>query len=259
MLELEDVRIAYGKVEAVKGISLSVREGEIVSLVGSNGAGKSTTLRAISGLLRPKSGRLSFQSHDLGRLKPHEVVRLGISHVPEGRRLFPLLTVQENLRMGAYLRCAEATVERAMERVFERFPRLRERRRQLAGTLSGGEQQMLSIGRALISGPTLLMLDEPSFGLAPLIVKEIAEIVHEINQDGRVTVLLVEQNAGMAFSVSSRAYVMENGEIALTGNSQDVAGNPHVREVYLGKPARTEARDAVQGQADARKKTGFDG
>lgn len=259
MLELEDVRIAYGKVEAVKGISLSVREGEIVSLVGSNGAGKSTTLRAISGLLKASSGRLSFQTHDLGRLKAHEVVRLGISHVPEGRRLFPLLTVQENLRMGAYLRCADTTVERAMDRVFERFPRLRERRRQLAGTLSGGEQQMLSIGRALISGPTLLMLDEPSFGLAPLIIQEIAKIVHEINQGGGVTVLLVEQNASMAFSVSSRAYVMENGKIALSGNSEEVAGNPYVREVYLGKPASSEARDAVERPVEAREETDFDG
>lgn len=245
MLELEDVRIAYGKVEAVKGISLHVLEGEIVALVGSNGAGKSTTLRAVSGLLKAKSGRLSFRSNDLRRLKAHDIVRLGISHVPEGRRLFPLLTVQENLRLGAYLRCAETTFERAIDRVFERFPRLRERRRQLAGTLSGGEQQMLSIGRALISGPTLLMLDEPSFGLAPLIIQEIAKIVQEINRDEGVTVLLVEQNASMAFTVSNRAYVMENGAIVLSGESLEVADNPHVLEAYLGKTARKDAADVA--------------
>lgn len=239
MLELKDVRIAYGKVEAVKGVSLRVDEGEIVALVGSNGAGKSTTLKAISGLVRPSAGQISFRGQDLGRMKPHETVALGISHVPEGRRLFPEMTVLENLRMGAYLRWAIATAEAAMERVFIRFPRLKERKKQLAGTLSGGEQQMLSIGRALISGPKVLMLDEPSFGLAPLVVEEIAEIVQEINRDEGVTVLLVEQNAAMAFDLSRRAYVMENGAIVLSGPSAEVAANPHVQEAYLGK--RTDA------------------
>jgi len=234
LLELRDVRIAYGKIEAVKGISLTVADGEIVSLVGSNGAGKTTTLRAISGLLHPTAGAILFQGNDLTRSRAHRTVRFGISHVPEGRRIFPQLSVEENLRMGAYLRCAEPTFDAALRRIFARFPRLEERRGQLAGTLSGGEQQMLSIGRALISGPRLLMLDEPSFGLAPMIVSEIAQIIAEINREQGVTILLVEQNTTMAFSVSSRAYVMENGEIVLAGPTEAIAADPHVKEAYLG-------------------------
>jgi branched-chain amino acid transport system ATP-binding protein len=234
VLELRDVRIAYGKVEAVKGISLTVADGEIVSLVGSNGAGKTTTLRAISGLLHPTAGAILFLGHDLTRSRAHRVVGLGISHVPEGRRIFPQLSVEENLRMGTYLRCAEPSFQAALRRIFARFPRLEERRRQLAGTLSGGEQQMLSIGRALISGPRLLMLDEPSFGLAPMIVSEIAHIIADINREQNVTILLVEQNTTMAFSVSSRTYVMENGEIVLAGPTGAIAADPHVKEAYLG-------------------------
>jgi branched-chain amino acid transport system ATP-binding protein len=234
VLELRDVRIAYGKVEAVKGISLTVTDGEIVSLVGSNGAGKTTTLRAISGLLHPMAGAILFQGHDLTRSRAHRVVGFGISHVPEGRRIFPHLSVEENLRMGAYLRCAEPSFHAALRHIFARFPRLEERRRQLAGTLSGGEQQMLSIGRALISGPRLLMLDEPSFGLAPMIVSEIAHIIADINREQGVTILLVEQNTTMAFSVSSRTYVMENGEIVLAGSTEAIATDPHVKEAYLG-------------------------
>jgi branched-chain amino acid transport system ATP-binding protein len=234
LLQLRDVRIFYGKIEAVKGISLTVADGEIVSLVGSNGAGKTTTLRAISGLLHPTAGAILFQGNDLTRSRAHHTVRFGISHVPEGRRIFPQLSVEENLRMGAYLRCAESNFDAALRRIFARFPRLEERRGQLAGTLSGGEQQMLSIGRALISGPRLLMLDEPSFGLAPMIVSEIAQIIAEINREHGVSILLVEQNTTMAFSVSSRTYVMENGEIVLAGPTEAMAADPHVKEAYLG-------------------------
>jgi branched-chain amino acid transport system ATP-binding protein len=234
MLELVDLRVSYGKIEVVHGISLSVAEGEIASFVGSNGAGKTTTLKAISGLVRPSSGKVLFRRRDISRLKPHEIVCLGISHVPEGRRVFKELTVLENLRMGAYSRCMETTLTAAMERIYTYFPRLKERQKQLAGTLSGGEQQMLSIARALISGPALLMVDEPSFGLGPLIVEEISRIVEEINHSEGLTVFLVEQNVNMAFAISQQTYVMENGEIVLSGESHKVAEDPHVRYAYLG-------------------------
>jgi branched-chain amino acid transport system ATP-binding protein len=234
MLDLEDVHIAYGKVEAVKGIFLKVEDREIVSLIGSNGAGKTTTLRAISGLLHPSAGYIRFGGCDITRSSASRAVALGISQVPEGRRIFPLLTVEENLRMGAYRRCAARSFASALRRIFERLPRLEERRRQLAGTLSGGEQQMLSIARALISGPRLIMLDEPSFGLAPMVVTEIAHIIADINRDHGVAVLLVEQNTTMAFVLSTRTYVMENGVIVLAGRTNEVAQNSNVRRAYLG-------------------------
>jgi branched-chain amino acid transport system ATP-binding protein len=234
MFEVDNLKVSYGKIEAVKGISLHVDPGEIVSFVGSNGAGKTTTLRAASGMLRASGGAIRFEGREITRLKPHEIVRLGISHVPEGRRLFRELTVIENLRMGAYLRQVDARLDDAIERIFTYFPRLKERQSQLGGTLSGGEQQMLSLGRALISGPKFLMIDEPSFGLAPLVVEEISRIVLDISRNQRLTVLLVEQNVQMAFAVSQRAYVMENGSIVLSGRSDEVAKNPHVRTAYLG-------------------------
>jgi branched-chain amino acid transport system ATP-binding protein len=234
MLEIVDLRVSYGKVETVHGISLTVPARAIVSFVGSNGAGKTTTLRSISGLVKPRAGKILFKGKDISQFKAHDTARLGISHVPEGRRVFREMTVAENLRMGAYWRCANPKIEYAMERMFAYFPRLKERQKQLAGTLSGGEQQMLSIGRALISGPTLLMVDEPSFGLAPMIVDEIARIVTEINRWEGLTVLLVEQNVQMAFAVSQHTYVMENGAIVLSGESKTVAQNPRVQSAYLG-------------------------
>jgi branched-chain amino acid transport system ATP-binding protein len=234
MLELNDLRVAYGRVEVVHGISLSVGRGEIACCVGSNGAGKTSTLKAISGLVRPSGGKVLFDGRDICRLSPHEIVRLGISHVPEGRRIFKDLTVRENLRMGAYSRCIDPSFDAAIDRVYAYFPRLKERQKQPAGTLSGGEQQMLSIGRALISGPKLLLVDEPSFGLAPLIIEEIARILQEINEAEGVTVFLVEQNVNMAFAISDHTWVMENGEIVLSGESQEIAEDPHVRHAYLG-------------------------
>ena len=234
MLELNDLRVAYGRVEVVHGISLSIGQGKIACCVGSNGAGKTSTLKAISGLVRPSGGKVLFDGRDISRLSPHEIVRLGISHVPEGRRIFKDLTVRENLRMGAYSRCIAPSFDAAIDRVYAYFPRLRERQKQLAGTLSGGEQQMLSIGRALISGPRLLLVDEPSFGLAPLIIEEIARILEDINSSEGVSVFLVEQNVSMAFAISDHTWVMENGEIVLSGESQQVAEDPHVRHAYLG-------------------------
>ena len=234
MLEITDVRIAYGKVQAVRGISLRVAEGEIVSIVGPNGAGKSTTLNAISGVVRPAEGRIALAGTDLTRIRPHQIVKLGVAHAPEGRRVFPEMTVEENLRIGGYLRKASA-VGATMRTVFSIFPRLEERRGQLAGTLSGGEQQMLSIGRALMAGPRLLLLDEPSFGLAPLVVAEIGRTIGRINRETGLAILIVEQNVTMAFRVSSRAYVLENGQIVLEGESARLAESAHVRDAYLGR------------------------
>ena len=234
MLELTDLRVHYGNVAAVDGVTVAVGEGEIVAIIGPNGAGKTSTLRALSGLVRPSAGRVVFRGVDISRWRPHRIVRLGLSHAPEGRRLFPHMSVLENLRMGAYRRREREAIERSLEEVLERFPRLRERSQQLAGTLSGGEQQMLAIGRALMSDPQLLVLDEPSFGLAPLMVREIGAIVGAINRDRRVAVLLVEQNARMALAVASRAYVMETGRIALSGPAADLRESPHVKAAYLG-------------------------
>jgi len=234
VLELTDLRVHYGNVAAVDGVSVTVEEGEIVAIIGPNGAGKTSTLRALSGLVRASGGRVVFRGVDISRWRPHRIVALGLSHAPEGRRLFPQMTVIENLRMGAYRRRDGLAIERSLAEVLERFPRLAERRQQLAGTLSGGEQQMLTIGRALMSDPTMLVLDEPSFGLAPLIVREIRTIVESINRDRKVAVLLVEQNARMALAVAARAYVMETGRIVLSGPAAALRESPHVKTAYLG-------------------------
>jgi branched-chain amino acid transport system ATP-binding protein len=234
VLELKDLRVHYGSVAAVDGVTVTVDEGEIVAIIGPNGAGKTSTLRALSGLVRPSGGRVVFRGIDISRWRPHRIVALGLSHAPEGRRLFPQMSVLENLRMGAYRRRDRGAIEGSLREVLQRFPRLAERRHQLAGTLSGGEQQMLTIGRALMSGPTMLVLDEPSFGLAPLIVREIRTIVESINRDRQVAVLLVEQNARMALAVASRAYVMETGRIVLSGPAAALRESPHVKAAYLG-------------------------
>jgi branched-chain amino acid transport system ATP-binding protein len=234
VLELHDLRVHYGNVAAVDGVSVTVDAGEIVAIIGPNGAGKTSTLRALSGLVRPSGGRVVFRGVDISRWRPHRIVALGLSHAPEGRRLFPQMSVLENLRMGAYRRRDREAVERSLGEVLGRFPRLAERRRQLAGTLSGGEQQMLTIGRALMSGPAMLVLDEPSFGLAPLIVREIRTIVESINRERQVAVLLVEQNARMALAVATRAYVMETGRIVLSGPAEALRESPHVKAAYLG-------------------------
>ncbi|WP_088227102.1 ABC transporter ATP-binding protein [Desulfosporosinus sp. FKB] len=233
MLVLEDVHVYYGAIHALKGISLQVNQGEIVTLIGSNGAGKSTSLKTISGLLRPKQGKMSFNGEDLSKIPPQKIVAKGISQVPEGRRIFANMTVSENLDMGAYLRKDKSGIKQDVERAFELFPRLKERKSQVAGTLSGGEQQMLAMGRALMSRPQLLLLDEPSMGLAPILVKQIFTIIQEINAQG-TTILLVEQNAHMALSIAHRAYVLETGKIALGGQAQDLAASEDVRKAYLG-------------------------
>jgi branched-chain amino acid transport system ATP-binding protein len=234
VLEVNDLEVRYGNVAAVKGVSLRVEEGEVVAVIGPNGAGKTSTLRAISGLVPGIGGRILLGGRDISRWKAHRVVTLGLAHAPEGRRLFPQMTVLENLKMGAYRRRAGAEIRRTLKAVERRFPRLAERRAQLAGTLSGGEQQMLAIGRALMAEPRLLLLDEPSFGLAPMVVREIARIVQSINREQGVSVLLVEQNARMALGIASRAYVMETGRIALSGFSSELAESPHVKAAYLG-------------------------
>ena len=232
-LELAGVDVAYGDLPALSGIDLVVDAGETVSVVGANGSGKTTMLRAISGLLRPRHGQVRFEGDRIDRLPCHRVVERGIVHVPEGRKIFPSLAVRENLELGSYTRAAKARRADSLERVFAMFPRLRERMSQAAGTLSGGEQQMLAIGRALMARPKLLMLDEPSLGLAPLIVKEIFRTIAEINRAG-TTVLLVEQNTRQALSLSRRGYVLENGRVALSGRGEELLGNEHVRRAYLG-------------------------
>ncbi len=235
LLVLENVHTYYGNVHALKGISLTVEEGEIVTLIGANGAGKTTTLRTISGLVRPREGRIVFDGHELNKVPAHKIVYMGISHAPEGRKIFPTLTVEENLLLGAYsLGNDRKAIEANKERVFALFPRLAERRRQLAGTLSGGEQQMLAIGRALMSRPRLLLLDEPSLGLAPMLVRAIFETIKEINRQG-VTILLVEQNARAALKLAHRAYVMETGKIVLWGPSHELIKDERVRKAYLGE------------------------
>jgi branched-chain amino acid transport system ATP-binding protein len=235
VLEVRDVHTYYGHVHALKGISLSVAPGEIVALIGANGAGKSTTLRTISGLLRPKQGEISIGGKMVAGLPAHQIVFLGVSHAPEGRKIFSTLSVNENLNMGAYaLGGAKARIEEHREKVFTLFPRLKERRSQLAGTLSGGEQQMLAIGRALMSDPKLLLLDEPSLGLAPLLVKTIFDTVREINRSG-VTILLVEQNARAALKLATTGYVLETGNIVLSGPAQQLLADERVRKAYLGE------------------------
>ena len=233
MLVLEDVNVYYGAIHALKGISFRVDKGEIVTLIGSNGAGKSTSLKTISGLLRPKSGKITFNGENLAVVAPQSIVAKGISQVPEGRRIFANMTVMENLDMGAFLRKDKAGIKKDLERVFQLFPRLKERSSQVAGTLSGGEQQMLAMGRALMSKPQLLLLDEPSMGLAPILVKQIFSIIKEINESG-TTVLLVEQNANMALSIANRAYVLETGKIVLSGDSKELSESEEIRKAYLG-------------------------
>lgn len=233
MLKIDNIDVYYGAIHALKGISLEVKEGEIVTLIGANGAGKSTTLRTISGLLKPKTGSITFLGQDIAGVRAHEIVKKGISQVPEGRRVFAEMTVMENLDLGAFVRKDKAGIQQDLKHVFELFPRLDERKNQSAGTLSGGEQQMLAMGRALMSRPKLLLLDEPSMGLAPLLIKEIFNIIVDINKSG-TTVLLVEQNANMALSIANRAYVLETGRITLSGSAQELAASEDVRKAYLG-------------------------
>jgi branched-chain amino acid transport system ATP-binding protein len=235
MLEVENLQVFYGEIHALKGISLQVARGEIVALLGNNGAGKTTTLKTISGLLRPRTGRILLEGQSIHELPPHEVVARGIAHAPEGRKIFNRLTVTENLEMGAYLRSDRAILE-DMDHVFALFPRLKERQAQVAGTLSGGEQQMLTIGRALMARPRILLLDEPSMGLAPILVEQILQTVENINRLG-TTILLVEQNAAMALSIAHRGYVLETGNIAIHGSALELQEHPDVRRAYLGEGA----------------------
>ncbi len=233
LLTLDNVHTYYGNIHALKGISITVDEGEIVTLIGANGAGKSTTLKTISGLLYPRQGKVYLGDKDLTKFSAHEIVRMGVIHVPEGRRVFSRLTVMENLEMGAFTRKDKDGVQKDLKRVFELFPRLEERQTQVAGTLSGGEQQMLAMGRALMSNPRILLLDEPSMGLAPVLVDLIFDTIRELNNQG-MTILLVEQNALLALDVAHRGYVLETGTIPLAGDAKDLANNPQVKEVYLG-------------------------
>jgi len=239
MLELNDIHTFYGPIEALKGITLKVNHGEIVCLIGSNGAGKSTALMTISGILKPKAGTISFIGNDISNMPPHRIVEMGISHVPEGRRIFPKLTVKENLEMGAYakrynLRVTSYEFKNQLDKVYEMFPILKEREKQMGGTLSGGEQQMLAISRALMSDPKLLLLDEPSLGLAPIIVSRIFKAIQEINKEG-VTILLVEQNAHAALNLSGRGYVLENGRIKMHGQGKALLNSEEVKKAYLGE------------------------
>ncbi|MCH8809128.1 MAG: ABC transporter ATP-binding protein [Proteobacteria bacterium] len=233
MLEIEGLDCRYGKVRAVRDLTLEVREGELVTLIGANGAGKTTTLKAISGILRPAAGRIAFDGEDITRASARAILAKGIAHCPEGRHVFPYMSVQENLDMGCYLRRDPGGIARDLRKVFDRFPVLEERRRQMAGTLSGGEQQMLAIGRALMSRPRLMLFDEPSLGLAPNLVETTFEIIAEIRAQG-VTVLMVEQNAYAALELCDRSYLLESGAVTLTGSGAELLDNPHVKEAYLG-------------------------
>ena len=234
MLEIKNLQVSYGCIVALHDVSLTVEQGRIVTLIGSNGAGKSTTLRAISGLVKPQAGEILYNRERVGGLPAHQIVKLGLSHVPEGRMVFANLTVHENLMMGAYLQRDKAVIKRELDFVFATFPRLKERESQVAGTLSGGEQQMLAIGRALMSQPKFLMMDEPSLGIAPLLVKTIFEKIVEINRERGLTILLVEQNANLALEISHHAYVLETGRIILEGDSASLKQNPLVKKAYLG-------------------------
>ncbi len=232
MLKVNDINVYYGAIHAIKGVSFQVSEGEVVTLIGANGAGKSTILNTVCGLLRSRTGSIEFLGRNLASVPAHKIVELGMAHVPEGRRVFQQMTVEENLEMGAYTQ-ARSTIEPGLERMYGQFPRLKERRRQVAGTLSGGEQQMLAMGRGLMSGPRLLMLDEPSMGLAPILVEQIFDIIRQLHQAG-VTILLVEQNAQMALSVADRGYVLETGKIVATGTGADLLRDEAVKKAYLG-------------------------
>ena len=234
MLTVENLNVYYGMIHALKNVSFHVEEGEIVALIGANGAGKTTTLQTVSGMLQAKSGSVHFENQDITKMPSHRIVQLGISHVPEGRRMFANLTVYENLRMGAYTRKDKKEIEESLARVYERFPRLKERTRQLAGTLSGGEQQMLAVGRALMSNPRLQLVDEPSMGLSPLLVSEIFDIIESISKQG-VTILLVEQNAKKALSIADRGYVLETGNIVMEDSAQALLNNEDIKKAYLGE------------------------
>ena len=234
MLSIKDLQVYYGAINAIKGISFDVEQGEIIALIGANGAGKTTTLHTITGLVPAKHGSVMFGGKDLTKTPPHKIVSMGMAHVPEGRRVFAQLSVFENLMMGAYTRKDKAEINNSLKMVFDRFPRLNERRNQLAGTLSGGEQQMLAMGRALMSKPSILLMDEPSMGLSPLYVSEIFDIIQEINKSG-TTVLLVEQNAKKALSIANRAYVLETGKIVLSGDAKELMNNDSVKKAYLGE------------------------
>ncbi len=233
MLKVNDINVYYGVIHAIKNISLTVNEGEIVSLIGANGAGKTTTLQAISGMLPIRSGNISFENKNILSIPSHKILKMGIAHVPEGRRVFASMTVKENLEMGAYTRKDNNEILQNLENVFKRFPRLEERKKQIAGTLSGGEQQMLAIGRAIMSNPKMMILDEPSMGLSPIFVKEIFSIIKELNESG-ITILLVEQNASKALSISDRGYVLETGNIVLEGKADELLNNEAVKKAYLG-------------------------
>ena len=233
LLKIEDLHVSYGAVRAIKGISLEVNDGELVSLIGANGAGKTTTLHTISGLVPAESGSITLDGTDLRKIAPNKIIEIGLAHVPEGRHVFARMTVEENLAMGAYIVRDKAKIKRQLERVYAHFPRLAERSRQLAGTLSGGEQQMLAMGRALMTEPKMLLLDEPSMGLSPILVKEIFSMIKTLHSDG-ITILLVEQNAQMALSISDRAYVLETGLISMSGKAQDLLHDDKVRRAYLG-------------------------
>lgn len=232
MLDVKDINVYYGAIHAIKGVSFAVNQGEIVTLIGANGAGKSTTLNTVSGLLRSKTGEISFQGQSIRNAEAHKILKLGLAQVPEGRRVFARLTVQENLEMGAFTR-KDSEIGEDMESVFLRFPRLKERRKQLSGTLSGGEQQMLAIGRAIMGRPSMLMLDEPSMGLAPMLVEEIFRIIADLKADGK-TILLVEQNANMALAIADRAYVLESGKVVLSGEAKMLRDDEAVKRAYLG-------------------------
>ena len=232
MLEINDIVVNYGMINAIKGISFSVEKGEVIALIGANGAGKTTTLHTISGLLRPKSGNITFNGVDITKVPAHKIVSMGIAHVPEGRRVFSQLSVMENLKMGAYTRSSQAEKDETLEVVFNRFPRLKERMNQAAGTLSGGEQQMLAMGRALMSKPQIVLMDEPSMGLSPVLVSEVFNIIESISKSG-TTVLLVEQNAKKALSIADRAYVLETGNIVLSGKASDLINDDSVKKAYL--------------------------
>jgi branched-chain amino acid transport system ATP-binding protein len=233
MLDVQDLHVYYGAIHALKGVSFHLDKGEVVALIGTNGAGKSTTLNTLSGLLPPTQGSFSFEGEDITAVAPQDIVKLGIVQVPEGRKIFARMTVRENLEMGAYIFDDRAQIEKDVNKAFDLFPRLAERQRQLGGTLSGGEQQMLAMARALMTRPKLLLMDEPSMGLAPILVEQVFEIIQEINRSG-TTVLLVEQNAQMALSIADRGYVMETGKIVLTGSGEELLVNPQVKEAYLG-------------------------
>ena len=234
MLKVTDLEVCYGVIRAIKGISFEVNKGEVVALIGANGAGKTTTLHTITGLIAPKAGKIEFEGKDITRMPGHKIVSLGMAHVPEGRRVFADLTVLENLKLGAYTRKDKNEIAETLKKVYERFPRLEERKGQLAGTLSGGEQQMLAMGRALMSHPDIILMDEPSMGLSPIYVNEIFDIIQQINKDG-TTVLLVEQNAKKALSIANKAYVLETGTIALSGDAKELMNNDRVKKAYLSE------------------------